>query len=176
MRHKKNSEKFSRNRAQRKALVRSLLRALFVYERIKTSTSKAKGIKPYAEQLINLAKEDTLHHRRLAYRWLSDHKLVKRLFEEIAPRFRNISGGYTRALNLGIRQGDGAEISLLELTQLTKKQKKKYVKKEKSVEPQKDAQKEQEKEERVTPKKEQPKKGLLFNVRRIFKKERDSLG
>jgi large subunit ribosomal protein L17 len=181
MRHRIKSEKFSRNRGQRKALVKSLLRALFIYERIKTTESKAKGIKHWAERLITLAKEDTLHHRRLAYKWLGDHNLVKRLFEEIAPRFKNIPGGYTRVLDLGPRQGDGAKISLLELTRLTKKEKKKHVKKEKIVEPEKTHQKEEEKEEKIAPKKEQPKKeqpkkGLLFGVKRIFKKERDSLG
>lgn len=112
MRHRKKSEKFSRSRAQRKALVRSLLRALFIYERITTTESKAKGIRHWAERLINWAKNDTLHHRRLAYRFLCDHNLTKRLFEVIGPRFKNIQGGYTRVLDLGYRQGDGGKISI----------------------------------------------------------------
>lgn len=175
MRHRKKSEKFSRTRAQRKALIRSLLRALFVYERIKTTESKAKGMRPWAEHLITLAKEDSLHHRRLVYRWLNDHNLVKRLFEEIAPRFKNTPGGYTRVIDLGYRQGDGGKISLLELTQLKKKEKKHREKKEKVAETPKPHEKEHGKEEKFTPKKAEAKKGLLSSVKRIFKKERDSL-
>jgi len=170
MRHKKKSEKFSRSRAQRKALVKSLVRALFTYERITTTQAKAKGIREWADKLIEWAKKDSLHHRRLAYKFLCDHKLVKRLFEDIGPRFKDISGGYTRIFNLGYRKGDGASMSLLELTRLKKEEKKKKGKKEK------EEKKEVMVEEKKTPLKEevQPQKKFLQGIKKIFKKERDS--
>jgi len=169
MRHRKKSEKFSRSRAQRKALIRSLLRSLFIYERIVTTQSKAKGIRGWVDKLIEWAKKDTLHHRRLAYRVLCDHKLVKRLFEEIAPRFKDISGGYTRIVNIGYRKGDGAFLSLLELTRV-KEEKKGKKKKEKEK-------KEVVIEERTSPPQEtvQPqKKSFLQGIKKIFKRKTSS--
>jgi large subunit ribosomal protein L17 len=160
MRHRKKSEKFSRSRAQRKALVKSLLRAIFTYERITTTESKAKGIRKWIDKLITWAKEDTLHHRRLCYRWLEDHKLVKRLFEEIAPRFKEVNGGYTRIIDLGNRKDDGANMSILELTKIEKKEK---VSKKKEERKKEEKPKEEQKEE---------KKGFVSGVKKIFKKER----
>jgi len=167
MRHRKKSEKFSRSRAQRKALVRSLLRALFTYKRITTTQDKAKGIREWADKLIEWAKKDSLHHRRLVYRFLCDHKLVKRLFEEIGPQFRNISGGYTRVFNLGYRKGDGAGISLLELTQIKKEEKKKEKKEEKEITV--------EGEKIPAEKEAKPQKKFLQGIKKIFKKEKGSL-
>ena len=162
MRHRKKSERFSRSRAQRKALIRSLLRSLFIYEKIVTTQSKAKGIRGWVDKLIEWAKKDTLHHRRLAYRILCDHKLVKRLFEEIGPRFKDISGGYTRIVNIGYRKGDGALLSLLELTRIKeekKEKKKKEEKKEVVVE------KESPPQETAQPQK----KSFLQGIKRLFK-------
>ncbi|MDD4955805.1 MAG: 50S ribosomal protein L17, partial [Candidatus Omnitrophica bacterium] len=95
MRHRKKSQKFSRPRAQRKALKKSLLRSLLIYERIKTSEAKAKELSSWVDRLISMAKEPTLHHKRLAYELLCDHMLVKKLFDNIAPRFKEIKGGYS---------------------------------------------------------------------------------
>ena len=156
MRHRKKSEKFSRPRAQREALIKSLLRSLIIYERIRTTTSKAKAIRPMVEKLISLAKRGDLHSRRLAYSILESHVLVKRLFDDIGPRFNNKNGGYTRIFNIGTRKGDGAGLSLVELTQRREKLKKKKEKPKKEEEP--------------TSKKEE-KKGFLSGVKSVFKKK-----
>jgi large subunit ribosomal protein L17 len=155
MRHRKKSKKFSRSRAQRKALMKSLLRSIITYERIVTTESKAKGIRKWVDRLITWAKEDTLHHRRLCYRWLEDHKLVKRLFEEIAPRFKDVNGGYIRIIDLGNRRGDGAKLSILELTRTEKKEK---------------VSKKKEEKKKREPKEE--KKSFVSGVKKIFKKEK----
>lgn len=174
MRHRKKSEKFSRSRAQRAALVKSLLRGLIVNERIVTTESKAKGVRPTIERLITWAKSDNLHRRRLAYQLLCDHNLVKRLFERIGPRFKNIAGGYTRIIDVGFRKGDCAKLSILEFTKIERKEKKPKVKKEKEVVKTEETLK--VKEERHIPKKEEkPSKGILAGIKRIFKKERDAL-
>ncbi len=172
MRHRKKSHKFSRPRAQRKALKKSLLRSLIVYERIKTSEAKAKELSGWMDRLISLAKEPTLHHKRLAYQVLCDHMLVKKLFDNIAPRFKEIKGGYSRVVDLGYRKGDACKISLIELTRVEKKEKKSVHKKEKE---QKKVEIEERKEEKHAPLKEKPKKTIIDGVKGIFKKERDSL-
>jgi len=161
MRHRKKSERFSRSRAQRKALIRSLLRSLFIYEKIVTTQSKAKGIRGWVDKLVEWAKKDTLHHRRLAYKILCDHKLVKRLFEEIAPRFKDISGGYTRIVNIGYREGDGALLSLLELTRIKEEKKEKKKKEEKGKEAVKE----------ISPPQEtvQPQKSFFQGIKKLFK-------
>jgi large subunit ribosomal protein L17 len=122
MRHRDGTDRLSRPRAQRLALKRSLVRALFLYERIKTSPRKAKAASIEADRLITLAKRGDLHARRLAFSFLNDHQLTKRLFDEIAPRFKEIGGGYTRIIKLVNRKGDNAPMSLLELTQLSEKE------------------------------------------------------
>ncbi|MCD6229092.1 MAG: 50S ribosomal protein L17 [Candidatus Omnitrophica bacterium] len=171
MRHRKKTKKLSRSRAQRKALIRSLGRALILCEAIKTTKSKAKAVKGWIDKLIGWGKVDTLYNRRLAYKVLGDHKLVKRLFTEIAPRFKDISSGYTRIIDLTYRKGDGAKLSLIELTRREKKEKIKK-KEEKGKVPSKKS----EKSELHPPKKEEkPKRGFIKGVRSIFKKERDSL-
>lgn len=173
MRHRKKSERFSRSRAQRKALVKSLARALIINERITTTTSRAKYLRGVVDRLITLAKKGSLSGRRLAYRTLEDHKLVKRLFDDIGPRFKDISGGYTRVLRLNNRKGDGASLSLIELTRIVRKEKT-YKKKVKETEF-KETFKEDGRE-KVPPKKEaKSKKGFVSGVRKIFKKERDAL-
>ena len=171
MRHRKKSEKFSRSRAQRKALVKSLLKALIINERITTTTSKAKYLRAEVDKLITWTKQGTLAARRLAFSVLGDHKLVRRLFEVIGPRFKHIKGGYTRVLKAGVRRGDGASLSILELTRKEKKPKVRKVKKEKVKE-----ERPEKPEEKKAPKKEaKPKKGIVSGVRKIFKKERDAL-
>jgi large subunit ribosomal protein L17 len=172
MRHLKKSEKFSRSRGQRKALVRSLLRSLIVYERIITTESKAKALRTWIDKLITWSKENSLHNRRLTFRLLNDHLLVKKLFENIGPRFKNIHGGYTRIIDLGYRKGDGAKLSLMELTKIERKHRKHKEKKETE---QIKGEPEKKREEKVVPKKEKPKKGIISGVKSIFKKERDAL-
>jgi len=171
MRHRKKSKNFSRSRAQKKALFKALAKAVVVSERIVTTTPKAKQLRSKVDRLITWSKKDTLFYRRLAYRTLEDHKLVRRLFDVIGPRFKNIEGGYTRILKVGTRKGDGAPLSILELTKLglvkTSAKKTKGAKEPKTIEAA---------EEKSTPKKEaKSKKGFVPNVRKIFKKEKDSL-
>ncbi len=167
MRHRKKSEKFSRPRAQRKALVKALLRAVIINERITTTTSRAKYMRSEVDKLITKAKADNLASRRLVYRKLGDHNLVKRLFEVIAPRFKSVNGGYTRIARLVPRKGDGASISLLELTK--REVKKKVIKGKKD----KSAVNDKEKDQELVTAKKQEKKGIISGVKKIFKKERD---
>jgi len=123
MRHRLKSEKFSRSEGQVRGLKKSLLRAILIEESIKTTHEKAKGLTIWVAKLITRAKVDNLHNRRLAYSELDSHTLVKRLFEEIAPRFKDIPGGYTRMFDIGWRKGDCAKLSLIELTKLAEKPK-----------------------------------------------------
>lgn len=172
MRHRKKSKKFSRPRAQRKALVKSLLRSLIIYERIKTTQQKAKSLRGWADKLITWAKDDTLHRRRLSYKLLESHTLVKRLFNDIGPRYKDINGGYTRIIDLCHRKGDGAKLSILELTKIEKKEK---VHKDKKKKKEKEVPHEERHERKAPKKEEKPKKGIVSGMRRIFKKERDAL-
>ncbi len=171
MRHRKESQKFSRSRAQRKALKKSLLRSLVTYERIKTTEAKATALQSWIDRLITLAKNDTIHHRRLVFKALGDHDLVKKLFDNIGPRFKGINGGYTRKFYLGCRKGDAGRVSLLELTKIEVKEKKVKEKKAKEIEPEEA----KHKEVKHAPQKEKPKKTIIEGVKGIFKKERDSL-
>jgi large subunit ribosomal protein L17 len=93
----------------------NMLESLFRYERIQTTVAKAKELRRISEKLITRAKEDSLHNKRIILRRLHDRDVVAKLFEDIAPKYRSVHGGYTRIIKLGRRQGDGAELSLLEL-------------------------------------------------------------
>ena len=116
MRHTKQRHKLSRDSAHRKSLLRNLSRELIEHERIKTSQAKAKAVKPEVEKLITLAKAGDLHARRQALSALGqDRFLVHKLFEEIAPRYAERPGGYTRIVKLGPRRSDSTEMVLLEL-------------------------------------------------------------
>lgn len=122
MRHKKSGKRLSRGKDQRKALRRIMINQLFTYERIQTTRAKAEFIRPQAEKLITLAKRGNsagdaqmVHARRLAAARLGDPDMVKKLFDDIAPRYEDRPGGYTRMLKLGPRVGDSAEMVLIEL-------------------------------------------------------------
>ena len=116
MRHQKQRNKLSRDSAHRKALMMNLSKELIDHERIETTTAKAKAVKPEVERLITLAKRGDLHARRQALSALGQDKfMVYKLFEEIAPRYAERPGGYTRILKLGPRPGDATEIVYLEL-------------------------------------------------------------
>lgn len=122
MRHANRVQKLSRSRGQRLALKRSLVRALFLNEQIKTTLRKAKAASSEVDHLITIAKKDDLHSRRLVNTFLNDHKLTKHVFDNIAPRFKDLSGGYTRVLKFINRKGDNAQLAILELTKRTPKQ------------------------------------------------------
>ena len=125
MRHKVVGKRLSRHQGARNALRRTLVKQLFEHERIRTTKAKAQAIRGQAEKLITLAKrgnatEDPakiVHARRLAASRIADPVSVKKLFDEIAPRYAERNGGYTRLLKLGRRQGDSAEMVILELVE-----------------------------------------------------------
>ena len=130
MRHLVKDKKLGRNSSQRKALLRNLVTSFLEKERIKTTLAKAKATRPLAEKMITLAKKNTLHTRRRALSFLYKKSVVKKLFEDIGPRFSERPGGYTRIVKIGPRAGDGAEMAVLELvgTEFKKKEKKKSIK------------------------------------------------
>ncbi len=115
MRHRKAGRKLKRTASHRKALLSNLAAELFRHKQIRTTTAKAKEARRLAERMITFAKRGDLHARRMVLRRLHDRHLVKSLFEEIAPKYADRNGGYTRIIKLGLRPGDGAEVSILEL-------------------------------------------------------------
>jgi large subunit ribosomal protein L17 len=116
MRHRRKKGKLSRDAAHRRALLSNLSKQLITHERIKTSQAKAKAVKPEVEKLITLAKRGDLHARRQALATLGQDKFtVHKLFEEVAPRYAERPGGYTRILKLGPRRSDSTEMVFLEL-------------------------------------------------------------
>ncbi len=124
MRHKVAGHKLGRSKDEREALRRILINQLFEYERIQTTRAKAEAVRGQAERLITLAKRSSdaddagkVHARRLAASRLVDAETVKKLFDEIAPRFTDRNGGYTRMYKLGQRLGDAAEMVILELVE-----------------------------------------------------------
>jgi len=118
MRHQVRGRKLGRSPAHRRALFRNQLASLVREERIKTTLHKAKELRPIAEKVVTQGKRDTLHARRLVNRWLPERDLVKKVFDDLAPRFQERAGGYTRIIKLGPRQGDGAEMALIEFVEL----------------------------------------------------------
>jgi large subunit ribosomal protein L17 len=116
MRHQKTRNKLSRSSAHRRALLRNLAKQVLTHERIQTSEAKAKALRPELERLITLAKRGDLHARRQALSALGQDKFaVYKLFEEVAPRYTDRPGGYTRILKLGPRRSDSTEMVLVEL-------------------------------------------------------------
>jgi large subunit ribosomal protein L17 len=117
MRHKVAGRKLGRDSAHRKALFRNLVTELFRHEEIRTTEAKAKAIRPQAERLITLAKRGDLHSRRMAARDVQDPEILQKLFDELAGRYEDREGGYTRIYKLGPRQGDAAPMALISLVE-----------------------------------------------------------
>lgn len=115
MRHQIKGKKLNRTASHRKATLRSLSIALIKNERIVTTTTKAKELRRIIEPLITRAKDDTTHNRREVFSFLHDNDSTSKLFNEIAPKCATRPGGYTRVIKLGTRQGDGAEVAVIEL-------------------------------------------------------------
>jgi large subunit ribosomal protein L17 len=115
MRHQRAGKKLGRDAAHRRALYSNLAGALIEHGRIQTTQAKAKAVKPFAEQMITLGKRGDLHARRQALSELRSQDVVHRLFADVAPRFADRPGGYTRIVKLGPRQGDAADMVYLEL-------------------------------------------------------------
>ncbi len=115
MRHRVAGRNLKRNMGQRRALFRTLISDLIRHERIETTEAKARAVRGDAEKVITLAKRGDMPARRLAARTISDPELLKKLFDEVAPRYADRPGGFTRIVKLGPRQGDAAPMVLLEL-------------------------------------------------------------
>jgi large subunit ribosomal protein L17 len=117
MRHQRAGKKLGRDAAHRKALYANLTGALIEHGRIKTTVTKAKAVKPIAEQMITLGRRGDLHARRQAVGFLRSKDVVHKLFAEVGPRFKDRSGGYARIVKLGPRPGDAADMAYLELVE-----------------------------------------------------------
>ncbi|EHM37218.1 50S ribosomal protein L17 [Anaeroglobus geminatus] len=107
--------KLGRDSSARKALLRGIVTSLFRYERIETTEAKAKELRKIAEKMLTLAKRGDLHARRQALAYMMDKDVVKKLFDEVAPKYKDRQGGYTRIIKTGVRQGDAAPMVIIEL-------------------------------------------------------------
>jgi large subunit ribosomal protein L17 len=134
MRHLKSGFKLGKNPAHRRAVLRNLVTNLIVNERITTTILRAKATRRLAEKMITLGKRDTLHTRRQAAAFLQTPDATKKLFSDLAPRFADRPGGYTRIIRRGWRIGDGAELAILEFIGSDLKKKEKKSKREEAVE------------------------------------------
>jgi large subunit ribosomal protein L17 len=130
MRHNRAGRKLRRTTPHRLAMFSNQLASLMTHERIETTLTKAKELRPLAERLITAAKNDGVAARRRVFRWIPDRGTVKRVFETIAPRFVDRPGGYTRILRLGARPGDAAEAAILEFVDFQFKPKERAPRKE----------------------------------------------
>jgi large subunit ribosomal protein L17 len=117
MKHGDKLKKLSRNRSHRRALFINLSTALLKYENIVTTLQKAKALRPYVEKIITKSKNNTIHSKRLIAEDIKDRAIVTKLFNDIAQRYKNRNGGYTRIYKLGYRKSDGAETAMIELVE-----------------------------------------------------------
>ena len=115
MRHQNAGRKLGRKTPHRMSMFRNLVTSLLDKERIRTTLPRAKEIRPIAERMITLGKRESLHARRQALAFMRDPGVVSKLFKDLAPRFAQRNGGYTRIIRLGFREGDGAQMAILEL-------------------------------------------------------------
>jgi len=117
MRHRKAGRKLGRHSSHRVALARAQATALLREGEIKTTEAKAKELRPFVEKLITKARENNLHSRRVIAREIHDREVLRKLFDEIAPRYQERPGGYTQIFRLGARRGDATEMALIRLVQ-----------------------------------------------------------
>ena len=115
MRHRNEGRKLSRNTSHRRSLLRNLVTDFLDHGRLMTTLPKAKEVRPLAEKMITLGKRDNLHARRQLQSYLMRDAVAKKVFDTIAPRFADRNGGYSRIIKLGNRQGDGADLAIIEL-------------------------------------------------------------
>lgn len=114
MRHNKSVNHLGRKSAHRKAMLSNMANSLIMHKRIQTTVAKAKALKSYVEPLVTKSKNDTTHSRRIVFSYLKDKHAVAELFRTVGPAVADRPGGYTRVLHTGFRQGDGAEMALIE--------------------------------------------------------------
>lgn len=124
MRHRKAGNPLGRNSSHRRALLRNMVTSLFKYEQIETTDAKAKALRPVAEKMITLAKRGDLHARRQALAYIKEKDVTHRLFDELKDRYLDKHGGYVRIIKKGVRKGDGAPISVVQLLPLDEEKKK----------------------------------------------------
>jgi large subunit ribosomal protein L17 len=153
-------KKLGRTSSHRNAMFRNQITSMINSERIVTTLVKARELRPLVERMVTLAKEDSVHNRRLAARTIADTEMVQKLFDKVSPRFTSRPGGYTRIIKLGPRRGDGAEMAILEFVDYTLADAKpaapaKGAKKKAAAEPAKES---EEKEAAPAKKKAAPKK------------------
>jgi large subunit ribosomal protein L17 len=117
MRHLKSGRKLNRTSAHRSAMFRNMVTSLLLHEHLHTTDAKAKELRRWADRMITLGKRGTLHARRQALAFVRSRRAVGKLFDEIAPRFSERPGGYTRVTKIGLRRGDAAPMSVIELTE-----------------------------------------------------------
>ena len=115
MRHNKAINHLGRKSGHRKALLANMAASLILNKRLQTTVAKAKALKTYVEPLITKSKEDSTHSRRVVFSYLKNKEAVTELFRTVAPKIADRPGGYTRVLKTGFRQGDGADMALIEL-------------------------------------------------------------
>ena len=190
MRHRKSRYSLNRFTSWRKATIVSMSKNLFKYQRIKTTLTKAKAAQPVIEKIISMARKNTLTQKRKVYAILGEHLLVNTVFNDIAPNFKNRTSGYTRIIKLKKRRGDNASIVLFELTEIQEKKKKAKVAKDDTqhIKPTQEIKDQVVKDKHVDvhpkadakvsekpPISKKPAKSFLGGIRKIFKKERDSL-
>lgn len=163
MRHRVSGRKLSRHTKHRELMFRNMLVSLLQHERIRTTLAKGKELRILADKIITLAKKNTLHARRLAFARLRNETVVKKLFDEIAPKMKDREGGYTRIYKMGWRQGDGAPLSLVELVSYSpvEEKKKSTVEKAKEV------------LGKVTPKKKEKKAEEKGKEKKVKKEEKE---
>ena len=117
MRHNKSGKRLGRNSSHRAAMLRNMVTSLIEHEKITTTDIRAKELRKVAERMITLGKRGDLHARRQALQVIRDGKIVAKLFDLVAPRYKERQGGYTRILKLGMRAGDKASLSIIELVE-----------------------------------------------------------
>lgn len=173
MHHLKSFRTLNRSHAERKALYRNMVQAIIKKERIKTTVQKAKELRRFFEKLITKAKKKNLNNIRIISKFIKDRVLLKKLFEEIAPRFLDRNGGYTRVIKLKRRVGDGAELAYLELIgeQIERKKKKKKKDKE-GVDKKEELSKDEVAVKEDSDKKQEPKK---VEVKEDKEKEKEGI-
>ncbi len=174
MRHRKKTKKLGRTKAHRKALLSNLVNAIIQHQQIKTTLVKAKAARSAIEKLITVGKKNTVAARRQAFKFLQNHQLVKKLFDEIAPTFTDRNGGYSRIIKLGRRKGDGAELAILQLVgfepMIVEEKKPAEKKKKKAAPSKKDSEKKAKKEVQRTESKELDQESKAKESKKVEKK------
>jgi large subunit ribosomal protein L17 len=150
MRHRVRGRKLGRTKSHRESMLRNLVTSLFDKESVRTTEARAKEARKLAEKILTWGKKGDLHSRRLALRYIMDATVIKKVFDDIAPRFAARDGGYTRIVKLGERRGDAAPVVILELTEKSKEVQEEKAARKAKKEAKKEARRKAEEEEAAT--------------------------